>query len=54
MQRAKEETINEAIIIGREEGDLHELKGRSEAAMTHAIEEPWHRRLADINYKALP
>ena len=36
-QRANEETINEAIIIGREEGDLHELKGHSEATMTHAI-----------------
>jgi hypothetical protein len=33
---------------------LHELKGHSEAAMTHAIEESWHRRLAHINYKALP
>jgi hypothetical protein len=38
-QHAKEETINEAIIIGREEGGLHKLKGHSEAAMTHAIEE---------------
>jgi hypothetical protein len=38
-QRAKGETINEAIIIGKEEGGLHKLKGHSEAAMTHAIEE---------------
>jgi hypothetical protein len=33
------------------------LKDHSEAAMTHAIENPcelWHRRLAHINYKALP
>jgi hypothetical protein len=35
----KEETINEAIIIGKEEGGLHKLKGHSEAAMTHTIEE---------------
>jgi transposase InsO family protein len=54
---AKGETINEAIIIGSEENGLCKLKGHSEAAMTHAIEnscELWHRRLAHINYKALP
>jgi hypothetical protein len=54
---AKGETLNEAIIIGREENGLYKLKGHSEAAMTHAIEnscELWHRRLAHINYKALP
>jgi hypothetical protein len=33
---------------------LHELKGHSEAALTHANEESWHRRLAHLNYKALP
>jgi hypothetical protein len=33
---------------------LLELKGHSKAAMTHAIEESWNRRLAHINYKALP
>jgi hypothetical protein len=54
---AKGETSNEAIIIGSEENGLYKLKGHSEAAMTHAIEnscELWHRRLAHINYKALP
>jgi transposase InsO family protein len=54
---AKEETLNEAIIIGSEENGLYKLKDHSEAAMTHAIEnscELWHRRLAHINYKALP
>jgi hypothetical protein len=54
---AKGETLNEAIIIGNEENGLYKLKGHSEAAMTHAIEnscELWHRRLAHINYKALP
>jgi transposase InsO family protein len=54
---AKGETLNEAIIIGNEENGLYKLKGNSEAAMTHAIEnscELWHRRLAHINYKALP
>jgi hypothetical protein len=54
---AKGETLNEAIIIGSEENGLYKLKGHSKAAMTHAIEnscELWHRRLAHINYKALP
>jgi hypothetical protein len=54
---AKGETLNEAIIIGSEENGLYKLKGHSEAAMTHAIEnscELWHRRLAHINYKVLP
>jgi hypothetical protein len=54
---AKGETLNEAIIIGSEENGLYKLKGHSEAAMTHTIEnscELWHRRLAHINYKALP
>jgi hypothetical protein len=53
----KGETLNEAIIIGSEENGLYKLNGHSEAAMTHAIEkscEIWHRRLAHINYKALP
>jgi hypothetical protein len=53
----KGETLNEGIIIGREENRLYKLKGHSEAAMTHAIEnacELWHRRLSHINYKELP
>ena len=36
---------------------MYKLKGHSEAAMTHTIENPselWHRILAHINYKALP
>jgi hypothetical protein len=54
---AKGKTLNEAIIIGSEENGLYKLKGHSEAAMTHAIEnscEIWHRILSHINYKALP
>ena len=49
--------MEEAIVIGKEEGGLYKLKGHSEAALTHSIENPcelWHRRLAHINYKALP
>jgi hypothetical protein len=54
---SKEKTMEEAIVIGKEEGGLYKLKGHSEATMTHSIENPcelWHRRLAHINYKALP
>jgi hypothetical protein len=54
---AKEETLNEAIVIGNEENGLYKLKGHPETAMTHSIENScklWHRRLAHINYKALP
>jgi hypothetical protein len=54
---ARGETINEAIIIGNEENGLYKLKGHSETAITHAIEnscELWHIRLAHINYKTLP
>ena len=54
---AKGETMKEAIVIGKEEGVLYKIKGHSEAAMTHTIENPcelWHRILSHINYKALP
>jgi transposase InsO family protein len=53
---AKGKTMEEAIIR-KEESGLYKLKGHSEAAMTHSIENPcelWHRILAHINYKALP
>jgi transposase InsO family protein len=54
---SKGKTIEEAIVIGKEEGGFYKLKGHSEVAWTHSIENPcelWHRRLAHINYKALP
>jgi hypothetical protein len=54
---AKGKTMEEAIVIGKEECGLYKLKGHSEAAMAHSIENPcelWHRRLAHINYKTLP
>jgi hypothetical protein len=36
---------------------LYKLKGHSEAALTHSIENPcelWHKILAHINYKEFP
>jgi hypothetical protein len=54
---AQRKNIKEAIVIGKEDGGLYKLKGHSEETLTHSMENPcelWHRRLAHINYKALP
>jgi hypothetical protein len=53
----KGKTMEYAIVIGKEEGGLYKLKGHSEEALTHSIENPceiWYIRLAHINYKELP
>jgi hypothetical protein len=54
---SKGKTIEDAVVIGIEEGVLYNLKGHSDVALAHSIESPceiWHRRLAHINYKFLP
>jgi hypothetical protein len=54
---SKGKTVEDAVIIGIEEGGLYKLKGHSDGALTHSTKSPcelWHRRLAHINYKALP
>jgi hypothetical protein len=53
----KGKIVEDAVVIGTEEGGLYKLKGHSDVALTHSIESPCelsHRRLAHINYKALP
>ena len=53
----KGKNIEDAIIIGEEEGGLYKIKGHSETTFVHESTNPselWHRRLAHINYKALP
>jgi hypothetical protein len=53
----KGKTIEDAIVIGTKEGGLYKLKVHSDVALTHSTESPcelWHKRLAHINYKALP
>jgi hypothetical protein len=53
----KGKTIEDAIVIGIEEGGMYKLKGHSDATLVHSSEnlcELWYRRLAYINYKALP
>jgi hypothetical protein len=49
----KGKTMEEAIVVGKEEGGLYNIKGHSEATLTHSIENPceiWHKILAHINY----
>jgi transposase InsO family protein len=54
---SKVKNIEDVVFIGIEEGGLYKLKGHSDVSLTHSTESPcelWHRRLAHINYKALP
>ena len=49
--------IEDEVVIGEEEGGLYKLKGHPETALVHettSSSELWHRRLAHVNYKALP
>ena len=53
----KGKSIEEAVVVGEEEGGLYKLKGHSEITLVHETTIPselWHRRLAHVNYKALP
>ena len=53
----KGKTIDDAIVIGEQEGGLYKLKGYLEQALIHDTLEPnelWHRRLAHVHYRALP
>jgi hypothetical protein len=53
----KGKTIEDAIVIGIEEGGMYKLKGHSDTTLTDSTKSPcelWHRRLSHINYKALP
>ena len=50
-------TINDAVVIGVEEGGLYKLKGSPEQALFHSTIDPcelWHRRFAQLHYRALP
>ena len=52
----KEKTLEDAVVVG-EEGGLYKLKGHPKTTLVHettSSSELWHRRLAHINYKALP
>ena len=50
-------TIDDAIMIGEQEGGLYKLKGHPEQDMVHDTVDPnelWHRGLAHVHYRALP
>jgi hypothetical protein len=54
---SKGKTMEDAVVFGTKEGGLYKLKGHSDVAFNHSTKIPcelWHRRLAHINYKALP
>ena len=53
----KGKTIDDAVVIGEQEGGLYKLKDHPEQALIHdtvAPNELWHRRLAHVHYRALP
>ena len=53
----KGKTIDDATMIGEEDGGLYKLKGQPEQALVHEsieINELWHRRLAHVHYRAQP
>ena len=53
----KGKTINDAVVIGEQEGGLYKLKGHPEQALILDTVDPsklWHRRSAHVHYKALP
>ena len=52
----KGKTIDDATMIGEEEGGLYKLKGQLEQALVHESIEPnelWCRRLEHVHYRAL-
>ena len=49
--------IDDVVVIGEQEGGLYKLKGHPKQALIHDTvkpNEPWHRRLAHVHYRALP
>ena len=53
---AKGKNIDDAIVIGEQEGGFYKLKGHPEQALVHDTVEPnelWHRRLAHVHYRVL-
>ena len=53
---SKEKIINDATLIGEQEGGLYKLKGQPERALVHESMEPselWHKRIAHVHYKPL-
>ena len=54
---SKGKTLEDAVVIGEEEGGLYKLKGHLETTLVHGTtisSELWHRRISHINYKEFP
>ena len=52
----KGKLIDDAIVIGVEDGELYKLKGKSNQDLVHSTINPselWHRRFAHLHCKAL-
>ena len=52
----KGKTIDDAMVIGVEEGGLYKLKGKSNQDLVHRtinLCELWHQRFAHLHYRAL-
>ena len=53
----KGKTIDDAVVIGEQEGGLCKLKGQPQQALVHDLVEPseiWHRMLTHVHHRALP
>ena len=53
----KGKIIDDATMIGEQDGGLYKLKGQPEQALVHGsieLSELWNRRLAHVHYIALP
>ena len=49
-------TIDDATMIGEEDGGLNKLKGQLEKALVHdsiELSELWHQSIAHVHYKEL-
>ena len=54
---SKGKTLEDVVVIGEGEGGVYKLKGHPEKNLVHettSSSELWHRKIAHINYKALP
>ena len=57
LMRPKEKTIDDATIIGEQEGGLYKLKEQPKKTLVHDSIEPseiWNRSLAHVHYRELP
>ena len=54
---SKGNTLEDAVVIGEEEGGLKKIKGLPNTTLVHettSSSELWHRIISHINYKVLP